>query len=86
MGLRVGLDECGKSETPRPGSGAPGRAEQLKIFTRNWKKLALSCTVTWTWSKKVTLLQSTDNDSTEKHKNLCSTVGPLAPFRKTGSR
>jgi hypothetical protein len=41
MGPKVGLDECGKSWTPRPGSVAPARAQQLKIFILNWKNWLL---------------------------------------------
>jgi len=41
MGPRVGLDECGKSGAPSPGSDAPARARQLKIFTLNWKNWLL---------------------------------------------
>ena len=55
MGPSIGLDECGKSGKPRPGSGVPARAEQQKNIYTKLEKLALSCTVTWTWSEMVTL-------------------------------
>ena len=58
-------------------SGPPVRTDGLKIFTlhrKEWLSVAV-------WRL---ICKSTNNDTTEKDRNICNIAGPRAPFRTAG--
>jgi hypothetical protein len=61
------------------------QAGRLKTFTLN-RKVWLSFAEWLGLGLKGLICKSTNNDTTEKDKNICNVIGPGAPFRMAGSR
>jgi hypothetical protein len=77
-------------------SGPPARADRLKISTRDlhWCAKRRECpTLPCLWlakglghGLKELIFHCTNNDTTDKDKNICNIVGPQAPYWITGPR
>jgi hypothetical protein len=76
--LLTGLPRAGSGPGEKIFLGATARADQLKVFTLNWKDCQLQSDLALVW--KGYFEQSIKNDTTEKDKNICNTVGPQALF------